>query len=67
MFDVEIDDGGLARRAPPSVGGGLKLPRRKHRRPPLFVSPAFVIEKAFVIERMALGNVWLRFEHDQHF
>ena len=26
VFDVAVDDGSLARRAPPTVGGGLKTP-----------------------------------------
>ena len=34
VFDVEVDDISLARRAPPSVGGGLKTPWGGHRRPP---------------------------------
>ena len=36
VFDVEVDDTGLARRAPPSVGGGLKAPKEGHRRLPNF-------------------------------
>ena len=34
VFDVGVVDIDLARRAPPSVGGGLKTPWVGHRRPP---------------------------------
>ena len=36
MFDVEVDDGDLARCGTPSVAGGLKAPKGGHRRLPNF-------------------------------
>ena len=56
MFDVEVDDGGLARRAPPSVGGGLETPGGEDYRPPTL--GAFVIEVLFWQAFLAFVAFW---------